>query len=83
MKNTFTLNDFNLFFNESGITGQGSDSWAENFFNKEKEMRTGKNILNSVTVSPDKRVLDNIFGYSRALAVFKTKSAGMVNLLMN
>lgn len=84
MKNTFTLNDFNLFFNESNIAGQSSeDALTKQFFDKEDNMRTGKKIFNGIAVSPEKRILDNIFGYARALAVFKTKRAGTVNILMN
>jgi ribosomal protein S17E len=84
MKNTFTLNDFGLFFYESNITEQNpDDELLEQFFKKEEEMRTGKKILRGVAVSPDKRILNNIFGYARALTVFKTKGAGIVNVLMN
>jgi hypothetical protein len=84
MKNTFTLNDFSLFFNETNITGQSSDdALLKQFVNKEEEMRIGKKILRGVAVSPEKRILDNIFSYARALAVFKTKRAGTVNVLMN
>ena len=84
MKNTFTLNDFNLFFNDSNITGLSSDdALTKQFFNKEEEMRTGNSILHEVAVSPQKGILDKIFSYSRALAVFKTKRAGTINVLMN
>jgi len=84
MKNTFTQNDFNLFFNESGITGQSpDDTLTKQFFNKDEEMRIGKNLLRGVVVSPEKRILDNIFSYARALAVFKTRKAGIINVIMN
>ena len=84
MKNTFTLNDFNLFFNESSITEQSLDgTLLKQFFNKEEEMIVGNNLLQEVAISPEKRILDNIFSYSRALMVFKTKRAGIVNALMN
>ena len=46
-------------------------------------MIVGKNLLQKVAVSPEKRILDSIFSYSRALMVFKTKRAGIVNALMN
>jgi hypothetical protein len=84
MKNTFTQNDFNLFFNESNITEQSSDgTLLKQFFNKEEEMIVGKNLLQEIAVSPEKRILDSILSYSRALMVFKTKRAGIVNALMN
>jgi hypothetical protein len=83
MKNTFTQNDFNLFFNESNITEQSSDGTLLKHFNKEEEMIVGKNLLQEVAASPEKRILDSIFSYSRALMVFKTKRAGIVNALMN
>ena len=34
-------------------------------------------------VGPDKRIIDNILSYSRALSVMKTKGAGHINLLLN
>ncbi len=84
MKNTFTQNDFNLFFNESNITEQSSDgTLLKQFFNKEEEMIVRNNLLHEVAAFPEKRILDSIFSYSRALMVFKTKRAGIVNALMN
>ncbi|MCB0804185.1 MAG: hypothetical protein KDC05_00215 [Bacteroidales bacterium] len=37
----------------------------------------------SENAKPDKRIINNIISYSRALSVMRTKRAGTINLLMN
>jgi len=71
MKDSFTLNDFILY-----STNFGSESEDEM---TEEHSKICENDLDG----PDKRVIDNILSYSRALSVLKTKRAGNFNLLLN
>ena len=70
MKDSFTLNDLILY---SSI---GSES--------EEEMQTIQvNKRGENPAGPDRRVIQNIMNYSRALSVIKTNQAGPVKLLLN
>jgi len=40
-------------------------------------------FLDSKTVSPDRKIIDNIMSYARALCVIKTERAGVLNFIMN
>ncbi|NOX45738.1 MAG: hypothetical protein GXO89_02030 [Chlorobi bacterium] len=88
MEKFFTKNDLILFaYNETTKTDD------EKLF---KSMRTNtqltdnyKSILSmkyrveSVLVSPQKRIVDNIMNYSRALWIAQTENSGNFNVLMN
>ena len=37
----------------------------------------------SLSISPEKRIINNILNYSRALSIVRTKEAGNFNLMMN
>ena len=71
MKDSFTLDEFILY-----STGADSNGGHEMFKNRNQ---IGMNDL----PGPDKRIINNIMSYSRALAVLKTKQTGHVNLLLN
>ena len=72
MKDSFTLDDFILFSRRVG-TDNGGDMVDER----------KHTAVTDAKVGPDKRIIDNILGYSRALTVLKTKGAGNINLLLN
>jgi len=78
MKNSFTLNDFFL-------SGQNeADDWRnQDLFNSGIPLQKPVDPFYQELVLPDKRVLNNILGYSHALYVVKTKHAGIFSILMN
>lgn len=71
MKDSFTINDFILFSNDSGSDNDGG--MVEEFLNN----------WEGSLASPDKRIVRNILSYSQALSVIETKQAGIINLLLN
>ena len=70
MKDSFTLSDLILYSNGDNL----NDDEMEDF---QRDNRTFGQP------SPDERIINNILSYSLALSVFKTKSTGQLNLLMN
>lgn len=78
MKSYFTLNDLILYtFCE---TEKQEDI---GLFNSINSVEKRKRDFQSLRVSPNRRILNNIFSYARALSVLKTEKAGNFNLLMN
>lgn len=88
MKNSFTLNELILFvcgekrgadMNDMEIACQtGSDC------KRDDRKLSDIDLLNSgLSISPDKRIINNILNYSRALSIVNTKNSGNFNLLMN
>jgi len=71
MKDSFTLNDLILFSNGDG--SKSDDEMIDEYCRVDVDELAG----------PDKRIVDNILSYSRALSVIKTKRIGNVNVLMN
>ena len=78
MKSSFTLNDLILFtFCE---TEEQEDIDLSNSIDSgEKQKRDFQRLQ----VSPNRRILSNIFSYARALSVLKTEKAGNFILIMN
>jgi len=88
MKNSFTLNDFFLLCHnvtdgwkdqeliKDGFSNEGwRNEYPESYKNDGKSQDT--------LVAPDKRIIDNIMGYARALYMVNTESAGYFSILMN
>lgn len=78
MKNSFTLNDFFL----SG-QNEADDWWIQDLINSGIPLQKLVDFSNQELFLPDKKVLNNILGYSHALYVVKTKHAGIFSILMN
>ena len=87
MKSDFTLDDLILFaYNETRETNEpekGDVMESEEFRHDFREMLADDNEGKGRCVLPDKRVINNIMNYSRALSVVRTRKAGYFNLLMN
>ena len=88
MEKSFTQNDLILFaYNETDKTEdeQLFKSMQENTELKEnyKMILLMKYSVDSVFVSPKKRVTNNILNYSKALWAFKSPTSGSFNVLMN
>lgn len=87
MKNFFTLNDFFL------LNQNESEEWEEQlfektgFFNSSEKEKSDLSHQSTETVdtliSPDKKIIDNIMGYARALYLVKTENAGYFSIVMN
>jgi hypothetical protein len=71
MKDSFTLDEFILFSTQFGSNGES------------EMVEERSKALERVPMGPDKRIIDNIMNYSRALSVLKTKGAGNISLLLN
>ena len=88
MEKSFTQNDLILFaYNETDKTEDEKlfKSMQENTELKEnyKMILLMKYSVDSVLVSPKKRVTNNILNYSKALWAFKSPTSGSFNVLMN
>ena len=88
MKNLFTLNDLilNAYCESEGIDKEGlkiSPPVNEGQMGAMKEIMDSEMWHECQTISPEKRIIDNIMNYSRALNVLKTEKSGNFNLLMN
>ena len=88
MENFFTKNDLILFaYNETNKTDV--DKLSKSIRANPKLMDNYKSILSmkysvdSVLVSPQKRIVNNIMNYSRALWIAHTEHSGNFNVLMN
>ncbi|MCD4695602.1 MAG: hypothetical protein K8S16_05105 [Bacteroidales bacterium] len=70
MKDSFTFSDLILF----------SDNESSKILNVNisRDLKSGDEQF-----LPDKRIINNILSYSRALNVIKINNAGNINLLMN
>lgn len=88
MENFFTQNDLILFaYNETNKTDdeklfksmQSNTQLAENYHS----ILSMKYSVDSALISPQKRVVNNIMNYSRALWVAHTEHSGNFNVLMN
>ena len=83
MKDSFTLDDliFYAYCETEDLDEErifDSSAVDEKFRNEFKSM-----FLDSKTVSPDRKIIDNIMSYARALCVIKTERAGALNFIMN
>lgn len=88
MKSSFTLNELILSVcgeNEEADAGDAEVACQTGCqCNKPHQKLSDNNLLNSgLTISPDKRIVDNILNYSRALSVVNTESSGNFSLMMN
>jgi hypothetical protein len=79
MKNSFTLDDLILsdFCETHNSNGMKKSDLMCLDFNLKQELD------HDLSVSPDKRIINNILSYSQALCVLSTKGAGNINMLMN
>ncbi len=88
MEKSFTQNDLILFaYNETDKTEDEKlfKSMQENAELKEnyKMILLMKYSVDSIVVSPEKRITNNIMNYSKALWAFKSEASGNFNILMN
>ncbi len=88
MEKSFTQNDLILFaYNETDKTENEKlfESMQTNAELKEnyKTILLMKYNVDSVLVSPEKRITNNIINYSRALWAFRSCTSGSFNVLMN
>ena len=88
MKNSFTLHDFFLLYHNE--TDERNESFLENSFLsafKDEDEFTGLSDQSSISVetliAPDKKIIDNLMGYARALYLVKTDYAGDFHIVMN
>lgn len=83
MKDSITLDDL-IFYAYCETEDLEEKSIFDNSKAEEKFRNEFKCMfLDSKTVSPDRRIVDNIISYSRALCVIKTERAGVLNFIMN
>ena len=71
MKDSFTLDEF-ILYSAKFLTNSDNEMVGEQ-----------REHCSSDQIAPDKRVVQNILSYSKALSVMKTKCAGNINLLLN
>ena len=88
MKNSFTLNELILIVcGEQGETDMSDMEVAcqtDDLYKKDDRKLSNIDLLNlGLSISPDKRIINNILNYSRALSIMNTKNSGNFNLLMN
>ena len=87
MKSSFTIDDLFLFaINETLETEDHmkcDELEASELKHEFREILGSENFDSNGRVSPEKRLINNIMSYSRALNVVRTKQAGTLNLLMN
>ena len=88
MKNSFTLNELILIAcGEKGGTDMSDMEVAcqtDGQSNRSDRKLKNINLLNSgLSISPDKRIINNILNYSRALSIVNTKGSGNFSLLLN
>jgi len=84
MKNSFTLQDFFL------LCRNETDEWGEYLFNdldcSESEWiheLSGSTNQSMKLMVPDKKIINNILGYSHALCVVITRDAGCFEIMLN
>ena len=82
MKNSFTLNELISFVSgEKNVTNMDG---AEIACQTDSRKLSNSEMLDSdLCISPDKRIINSILNYSRALTIIKTKRTGNFNLMMN
>ena len=88
MKSSFTLNELILSVcGEKGGAGNRGDVVACETgceCSSPHEKLSNNNMLNSgFSISPNKRIIDNILNYSRALSIVNTENSGNFSLMMN
>jgi hypothetical protein len=83
MKDSYTLDDL-IFYAYCETEDLGETRLFDNSKAEEKFRNEFKSMfLDSKKVSPDRRLIDNIMSYARALCVIKTERAGVLNFIMN
>ena len=70
MKDSFTLSDLILYSTSDNLNDDEMEDYQRD------DQTFGQ-------PGPDERIINNILSYSMALSVFKTKTAGRLNVLMN
>ncbi len=79
MKSSFTLDDLIL----SNYCETHNSNEMKNSDLMHLDFNLKQELDDSLPVSPDKRIINNILSYSQALCVLSTKRAGNINILMN
>ena len=88
MKNSFTLNELILIAcGENGGTDLSDMEVAcqtdGQSFRDDRKLRNIDLLNSGLSISPNKRIINNILNYSRALSIVNTKGSGDFKLLMN
>ncbi|MCD4730946.1 MAG: hypothetical protein K8R74_10120 [Bacteroidales bacterium] len=88
MKNSFTLNELILIAcgekGEADISDMEVACQTNGQSNRSDRKLSNTDLHNSgLSISPNKRIINNILNYSRALSIVHTKGSGNFNLLMN
>lgn len=82
MKNSFTLIELISFV--CGENDETEKNEVEIACQTDSRRLINSEMLSfGLPISPDKRIINNILNYSRALSVIQTKEAGNFNLIMN
>ena len=82
MKKSYTLNELINFVN--GEKREGDQNEQDVTCQTDNRKISKRELLDSnMAISPDKRIIDNILNYSRALSMVNTKKTGNFNLIMN
>jgi hypothetical protein len=86
MKNSFTLNDLIQFAFKGAKQTEKND---EGKMETDEEIHDYQSMIgmnlwsDSSFPAPDKRIVNNILNYSKSLSVYKLKSIGVMNVMMN
>lgn len=85
MKSSFTLNEINFFASGEEKNTSNLSEWINKQFEDVSIYSFLSEEEGSFNASevPCKKVLSNIFSYSRALSVLKTEKVGSFNFLLN
>lgn len=88
MKNSFTLNDLIRFVcGDNGEVGLSDSEVAckpgDQYCKEDRKSSNNELLYSGLPISPDKRIINNILNYSRALSIVNTKNSGNFNLLLN
>ena len=82
MKNSFTLNELISFV--CGEKSEVDENNVEIAYKTDHQDHCNNEMLDSrLSISPNKRIIENILNYSRALSIVQTKDSGNFNLMMN
>lgn len=82
MKKSYTLNELINFVN--GEEREGNPNEQDVACQTDNRKVSKRDLLDSnVLISPDKRIIDNILNYSRALSMVNTRNSGNFSLMMN
>lgn len=82
MKKSYTLNELINFVN--GEKREEYPNEKDIACQTDHRKMSNRDLLDSsMSISPDKRIINNILNYSRALSMVNTKNSGNFSLMMN